>query len=739
MRLRLTFILPFAMLTAAILLREYDPWPVQQLRLIVFDTYQRLKPRSFDAARSPVRVIDINDASLAKIGQWPWPRTTLAKMVEDLTAKGAAAIAFDVVFAEPDDRSPDRIAARLPDRPELKEVKAALSAFPSNDAVFAKAIAKGRVVLAFAPVSGRGNGAVKSKAGFAFAGMNPNRFVPGYAGAVAALPQLVAAATGYGSIGFKPDRDLIIRKVPLFIEIGGKLLPTLGAEALRVAQGAPSYLIKSVGASGELSFGAATGVVAARIGHFTVPTDGTSGVVMYYAPTGHARIIPAWRLVEGKVKRGEVEGRIVFIGASASALKDIRASALEAAIPGVEIQAQLVEQIIGGAYLKVPDFGKGLELGYMFIVGLTVLLLLPRVGPVYSGFVGALAIAGAVGFSWFAFAAWGWLLDPVYPSITVFLVALTGTIVVYLRSEAERRQVRGAFSRYMSPELVEQLADNPERLKLGGENRLMSLMFCDIRGFTGISESFRDAAELTSFINRFLTPMTELILKRRGIIDKYMGDAIMAFWNAPLDDPRHAENACRAALDMVRALEVLNDEWAAEATAQERAFQRVRIGIGINTGTACVGNLGSELRFDYSVIGDEVNLASRLEGLCKTYGVDIILGENTHSGAPGFATMELDRVRVVGRQQPTRIYTLLGDPEHADDKAIREMAEAQAALLAAYRACKWDEARDCLKRCRDLASPRIAGLYDVFAARIAGFEREPPPAGWDGVYDATSK
>jgi adenylate cyclase len=737
MRRRLTPFIPYLMLALALVLRVQDPWPIEQMRLLVFDAYQRLKPRDFDVAKSPVRVVAIDDASLKRIGQFPWPRTVIAEMVERLRAAGASAIVFDIVFSEPDESSPDRTVKRWPDTPALAELKKAAQSLPSHDNAMAAALARARVVTAFALTSEQNTDKPARKSGFAFAGANPARVVPGYAGAVPSLAMFEAAATGNGSISFRPDRDLIIRGVPLFARLGKTIYPGLSAEALRVAARARGYLIKSVGASGEV--GPGSGIVAVRIGPFEIPTDERGRVLMYYAKSDPGRLIPAWRVVEGKLKPDEVKGRIIFIGATAAGLKDLRATSLEAGIAGVEIHAQLIDQVVSKVFLQRPDFARGVELLFTLIAGALVLLLLPRIGAVWAGLLGLIAVAGALGVSWLAFDRFGWLLDPIYPSIAVVIAALTGTLVIYLRSEAERAQVRNAFSRYMSPELVEQLAHHPERLRLGGENRELTILFCDIRGFTAISEGFTDAADLTSFINRFLTPMTEIILDHHGTIDKYMGDAIMAFWNAPIDDPAHVRNATQAALKMIAELKRLNTDWAAEAEAAGRPARPVRVGVGLNTGIACVGNLGSEMRFDYSVIGDEVNLASRLEGQCKTYAVDIIAGENTAAAIDDFALLEIDLIRVVGRQTPARIFTVLGDPAMAATAEFKALAAAHGGFLAAYRAANWATALKHLREARDQGGPALEGLYDVFEIRIAGFRASPPPKDWDGVYEAETK
>ena len=302
-----------------------------------------------------------------------------------------------------------------------------------------------------------------------------------------------------------------------------------------------------------------------------MPTDATGSILVHYTPSYPQRYIPVWRILEPDFKPDDIEGRIVFIGTSAAGLKDLRATPFAADTPGVEVHAQLVEQIVSGRYLERPDFAPAVELAFVLVIGAGLILLLTRIGAVWAGALGAGAVALACGVSWLAFTRFGWMVDPVSPSIAAMLVFLTGTVIVYLQSEYQRQQVRGAFSRYMSPHLVERLAEHPEQLVLGGETRDMTIMFCDIRGFTSISEQF-DAQGLTSMLNRFLTPMTELILDREGTIDKYMGDAIMAFWNAPLDDPDHAEHACLTGLAMIARLKELNVEWRAAAEAEGKAL-----------------------------------------------------------------------------------------------------------------------------------------------------------------------
>ncbi|MCE3233169.1 MAG: adenylate cyclase [Rickettsiaceae bacterium] len=293
----------------------------------------------------------------------------------------------------------------------------------------------------------------------------------------------------------------------------------------------------------------------------------------------------------------------------------------------------------------------------------------------------------------------------------------------------------------MSPALVAQLAANPESLKLGGETKNLTLLFSDIRGFTTISESF-NAEDLTKFINSFLTPMTTVILNHKGTIDKYMGDCIMAFWNAPLDDPEHPKNACNAALTMIKELAALNIRLEEEAKEKGRKFIPIHVGVGLNTGYACVGNMGSDQRFDYSVLGDDVNLASRLEGQSKTYGVDIVIGENTKAAAGEFATLELDLIKVKGKTKPVRIYTLLGDNTLAENTDFKEFCYLFNNMLKEYREQNWNAAKTLLESAKTQCGKldiHIYGLFKLYEERIDSFIANPPAADWDGVYEAISK
>jgi adenylate cyclase len=368
----------------------------------------------------------------------------------------------------------------------------------------------------------------------------------------------------------------------------------------------------------------------------------------------------------------------------------------------------------------------------------------------FSAIIGAaftlLILSGAVWFSFQMFVVKHILVDPVTPGVGIILVFISESLLRYMTAEREKKEVRNAFSHYMSPALVAQLANNPQSLKLGGETKNLTMLFCDIRGFTTISEGL-SAEELTSFINKFLTPMTNIILKHKGTIDKYMGDCIMAFWNAPLDDADHPVNAGNAALEMISALKELNKYQEVVAKEHNRKFIPINIGIGLNTGDACVGNMGSDQRFDYSVLGDDVNLASRLEGQSKNYGVSIVIGEKTKERAEDFANLELDMIKVKGKNKPVTIYTLLGGKALAGNAGFMELKETFNAMLSAYRGCDWSRALELIEACKKIIAVHlqgdmrvdIAGLFELYEERIADFKISPPPEAWDGVYTATEK
>lgn len=742
----------------AVMIFHVEPRLLRQLRLTVFDTFMSLKPRPFDdAAATPVRIVDIDDESLSRLGQWPWPRDRMADLVRALRAAGAAVIAFDVVFAEPDRTSPGAVAEHLPPEMEDREALAGvLAALPDHDKLFAEAMKEGdggagQVVLGFSLTDLDAGETTRNKASIVSVGPDPLPWLIRKRGLVTNLRPFERAAQGNGAFTMEPDQDGVVRRVPLAIAVVSeriseatgetrlpRMYPALSTEVLRLLAGTRTITIAS---SDRYAGKDSTGQVI--ISHVdiedrVIPTDEFGRILVYYSGHRADRYIPAWKVLDGSADTDRLKGAVVFIGTSAAGLLDLRASPLDRVLPGVEVHAEIVEQALEGAFLKRSQETENLEFITMLVLGILMMVMLPRLGALYSALATVLAVVALLGISWMVFLKDGLLLDPVYPGFVLIAVYGAGTLVGYMREEQEKKQVRTAFAHYLAPAMVEELANNPGKLKLGGEIRDMTLLFSDIRGFTTISEQF-EPEELVQLINDFLTPMTGIVMDRRGTIDKYMGDAMMAFWNAPLDDADHAAHACDAALALISALDPINAELKSRAEETGRKYMPLLVGAGVNSGPCCVGNMGSAQRFDYSVLGDTVNLASRLEGQTKDYGVDIVIGDGTRSRAPDFAALEIDRIRVKGKKEPVTIHTLLGRPDMAETAEFREAAAQHVAFLAAYRGQEWDKAEALCIAGKAVLNRKLNNLYDMYLARIAAYRAEPPGEAWDGVYVATSK
>lgn len=714
------FLIVAAFLAGAALLRVADPFPVQAIRLLAFDLYQRMAPAEA-LADPPVLVVDIDEASLKAIGQWPWPRTVMARLAQKLGEAGAAAVAFDVLFSEPDQSSPEEVVKRLqPEQAAL--ISDSIASGPTHDGIFAAALAATPSVLGLS-LSGGGAPLPHLNAGFATAGDDPRPFIPNFSGAIANVPALDDAAKGLGSINWIQDRDQIVRRVPLVLRVGDALVPSLAAEALRVAQNAGSYILKGSNASGEDAFGRSTGLNHVRIGALVVPTDPDGAIWLRFRPSDPENFVSAKAVLDGSIPAHLMEGRIALVGTSAAGLLDLRATPIDSAVPGVEIHAQVIEHILSGRTLNRPDYASGLEIAGIVGLGLLLALILPHVSAATAAILGGLAIGGILVGGFLAFDWAGLLFDPFYPALAIALLVIGSVLYTFRETERARAGIRRAFQYYVSPDVVDEIIADPARLELGGEVRELTLLFCDVRNFTSLAEGLT-AAELTRFINELLTPLSDIILKHRGTIDKYMGDAIMAFWNAPLDDADHARHALDAAEEMMAAMAGLNATWQSEAAERGRAMPEVRIGIGINTGPCCVGNLGTAKRFDYSAIGDEVNIASRLEQLTKEYGLGVIVGEQTVRAAGLEGLVEIDRIQIRGRSSQNRIFTLV--PADAEPDFI-EAQRAFAAALPEFDPTIW---REALYRAKSAAPARFATYYHLMLERLAargGLGGQPSP------------
>ena len=719
-----------ALLIGLAALRIADPHPIEELRVRTFDTFQVIDPRVKTAR--PVRIVNIDEKSLAKFGQWPWPRTRVADLVTNLTKLGAVAIAFDIMFAEPDRLNPAATADTIRNLDE--ETRAKLRALPSNDDVLADAIRRSRVVLGETglPYVVAELNKDLPLTGLAMLGEDPQRFMLNFPGLLRSTPVLEAAAGGRGLLTIWTERDGIVRRVPMIMQAQGVTMPSLSFEMLRLATGTDTIFIKSN----------AAGIQSVAVKGLAVPTDLHGQLWVHFARNDPSIYVSAADVLDGNVDPDTIAGRLVLVGTSAAGLLDVKTTPVSPVMPGVEIHAQVLEAALTGQLLSQPPWGPLAEFLSALILGVAIIWFAPMFGPKSLFAVGAFFATLLVGTSWYYYSQQRLLIDATYPLLSTTAIYLTLIFFSFAREQAQRRQIRSAFGQYLSPALVEQLAQAPERLVLGGEEREMTIMFSDMRGFTSISETYRhDPQGLTGLMNRFLTPLTNAILNRKGTIDKYMGDAIMAFWNAPLDDKEHQINACEAALDMLEQVDVLNKEREEEAEEEGRPFIPLNVGVGLNTGTCVVGNMGSDLRFDYSVFGDSVNLASRLEGQSKEYGFPIIVGSTTALAAKDrFAILELDFIMVKGKTEPEVIYAIAGRGDTAQSGRFQRLRNLTIEMLACYRSRDWDGALAAIERGRRTDEAHsLELLFNLYETRIRGFQKNPPPEDWNGAFALLTK
>ncbi len=639
-------------------IRVSEPFLVREARVTTADLLQRTSPRPYIDA--PVKIVDIDERSLSLLGQWPWPRDRVAELVDRLHAAGAAAVAFDFLFVEPDRMSPSRLLSDPAVRARLGlDGHGSSSDLADNDKIMAEALRRGNVVLGFGTSEQRREHP-QVKAGFAYTGEDPAPYVIRLRGGAWLLPTLADAAAGIGSVNLSTeDAADSVRAVPIVWSDGKRLYPSLIGEALRVAQGAQTYVINADQATG--------GVQSVRIGAFEVPTGPTGEFNLYYTPPRPDRYVSAADIFDDDRLRAlapDLAGRIVFIGTSAAGLFDLHKTSLGYTAPGVEMHAQAVEQIINGQFLLKKEWTNAVEyiallLGSV-IVGLTTIYGGARI----AFFLGA-AIASLIAFgSWYAFRYLGVLIDFSFPLVAGITVWFAATAFRYIVTDKEKRGIRNAFSRYVHPSVLKDIERNYSQVQLGGENCELTVLFTDIRNFTTLSERLTPA-ELVAFLNQLLGALGKEIVVEGGVIDKFIGDSIMAFWNAPLRQRDHAARACAAALQMRNVVRHMNDEKLFGLPPHVAREARIEIGVGINTGAACVGNVGSSDRFNYSAIGDAVNVASRAESACKEVGYDLVVGRSTASQAPGFAFLEAGAVQLKGKTERVQLMILIGDRDLA--------------------------------------------------------------------------
>jgi adenylate cyclase len=722
----------FGLFLLAVLLaiRIWDPNPLEELRLRSFDFYQNISPRISDVR--PVVIVDIDEESVRAYGQWPWPRTILADLLIRLYERHAAAIAFDVIFPEPDRSSPNEAVKHFRNVDEATRER--LIHLPSNDEIFAKVIGRGQVVLGRSGTHTIDTPSREKPPETAFAtlGSDPRPYLIGFPHMLYNLPRLEQAAAGRGLFSIRTDWDGMVRRVPIVMEVDGNIVPALTLDLLRVVAGSSAILIRAD----------ESGIRSVAVPGLELPTDQNGRIWIYFGPHDKARYVSAKDVIEGNITAEKVAGKLVLVGTSAIGLLDVKTTPVHPAMPGVEVHAQLLEAALTGSLLAAPSYAIVVEMIGAVLAGTTLALLAPVASALMLFVSAAVAAALLIAASWILYSRYHLLFDATFPLLVTLSIYMSMVLIGYFREQLGRRRIRSAFAQYLSPTLVEQLVNAPHQLVLGGEERIITVLFSDVRGFTTIAESYKDNPHgLTTLMNRFLTPLTNAIMARNGTIDKYMGDAVMAFWNAPLDDAAHESDACHAALDMLERVDALNQEREREAHASGARFVPIKIGIGINTGRCTVGNMGSDLRFQYTVMGDSVNLASRLEGQTKAYGLSIIIGSRTAAAVwEQFGLVEIDSIRVKGKTEAETIYAVVGRGDIAKAPEFMSLQERWANVLLCYRKQDWSGALCAIQACRrDCEKFGLARLADVYADRIRLLERSQPAADWDGVFTAETK
>lgn len=657
-------ILPGLLILAGLLaLRLADPAPMAALRLQGFDLFQRLAPPAYDPG-VPVRVITIDDESLRRIGQWPWPRDRLARLVERLARAGAAAVVLDLILAEPDRTAPARIAEALAGRADPAMLAALAKELPDPDRDLAAALGRAPSVVAFALAEEPGR---MPRIAASFAEIGPARDrLDRFAGAVPSLPEFEAPAAGNGSIGAAAGRDEVLRRLPAVALLGDALIPSLAVEALRVAQRAGTVTLRAAAGG--------SGLDAVRVGEVILPVAPDGRFWLQFTPDASARQVPAWRVLDPAVSDAELaaalRGRIVLIGVTAAGFGDTVLTPLRDRIAGVTAHAEALEQILLGRQLTRPAWAMVLEIGLLLVLGLGLIASWRRLPAIVSGGLVVLIAAALAAGTFLAYRQAGLLLDPTLPALGLLLTHGVVAATAQWRVERDRRTIRAAFARYLAPALVARLAEHPERLRLGGEWREMSFVFTDIAGFTSLSETV-PPDRLVAALNAYFDGICGCVLDAGGTIDKMVGDALHAMFGAPVDQPDHAERAVACAL----AIHRFATGFAAARRAEGMPFGETRI--GVTTGSAVVGNFGSRHHFDYTAYSEVVNLAARLEHANKTLGTSVCISAAAARACPG------RRFRPVGRL----LLRGVGAPVEAmmPDELCPAPAEAYAAAYAALR------------------------------------------------------
>jgi adenylate cyclase len=703
------------------------------LRFLDYKIYdQHLRAQHSEKTSGIPVIVDIDEKSLAALGQWPWPRYRVALLLEKIRLAGAMAVGMDVVLAEPDRTSPALLREQI-----KKELMVDLSfqglpkALEDHDALLANVLTGKPYVLGFYFSFSKAE--ADQQAHTHECALKPAQVsvlaAPGAAkpeaalhsafGAVCPLPVLANAATATGFFNATPDPDGILRRVALLINYKGELYPSLALATLMQATGDPAVLLKLD----------TQGTESIRYGGTVIPVDRAGQVLVNYrGGGGKFPYISAVDVIEGKVDPAQLNGKIAFIGTSAAGLKDLRATPFTAVYPGVETHATILDNILTQDFISIPDYAPAVELFAMLFSGLLITVLVAWARAVWI-------VVPLFGMALGMWEGTAWMLghqriyiSPLYSYIILGSNFALLTLMKFWREEKQKKFIHGAFSHYLAPAVIKQIYDSPESLSLQGQEKEVTVMFSDVRSFTTMSEKLTPT-QVTDLLHDYLTPMTRVITRNMGTLDKFIGDAIMAFWNAPVDVPEHQKKAVASALEMFEHLKELNVGF------QEKYGLTIKIGVGLHCGKVRVGNMGSAELFDYTLIGDNVNLTSRLEGLTKYYGQVLIVSEAmVEACGDTYSYMELDSVRVKGKHKPITIYTAMTH-QQAGERAGEISLHLNA--LALYKSMRFTEAKEAFDNLKGMTGN--AALYDMYMERCDTLLAHPPAEGWDGVYTHTSK
>ncbi|MEJ2535204.1 MAG: adenylate/guanylate cyclase domain-containing protein [Gammaproteobacteria bacterium] len=703
---------------------------VNQFERILYDA--RVRATAPGGVDEDIVIIAIDERSLEVEGQFPWTRDKLALLVTQLYDYGVEMIGWDVVFPERD------LSHNLE---MLRELGAGDPAFIAQlerfapqlerDVLFGEALGLGKSVLAYYfHTDERANfttGELPIPAFEFDESMQESIFLPRASGYSSNPPEISAGAWSAGFIS-NPliDPDGIVRRTPLLHEYDHAAY-----ESLSLAMAAAHLDDIALPVFVDQILPGYPPLEAIEVAGRRIPVDAQGAVLVpYRGGAGSFEYVPAWEVTRGQVERPELlEGAIAIIGATAPGLQDLRSTPFGSIYPGVEIHANVLRGILDGDFRWQPAYSRAAEVLSVAAFGLLMALLLPALSAVWATLLMLMTATGFVLFNMYLWNEQSHVL-PMAATIDVILaVFVVNMIYGYFFESRSRTYMNDLFGQYVPPDLVKDMAHDPTNYSMESEKRELSVLFTDIRGFTTISEKL-DAQELSDLLNRFLTPMTQAVHDTHGTIDKYMGDCVMAFWGAPVHDDEHAVNAIHAGMRMLAELDVLNEAF------EKENFPEIKIGVGINTGSMSVGNMGSRFRRAYTVLGDAVNLGSRLEGLTKAYGVYLLVSEFTREAAPGFVYRPIDLVRVKGKNEPVAIFDVLGEEKDVPGEAKARALQHEQALKL-YRHQAWDEAeriwRDLLEHEPDCL------LYQIYLDRLATFRENPPGEDWDGVFTFETK